>query len=54
MCAGILDFLTSDCREAAFLRSMFVFKIVPMLNPDGVIYGNNRCRGHTFFFPVNP
>jgi cytosolic carboxypeptidase protein 2/3 len=42
MMRGMLDFLTGESREAAFLRSVFVFKAVPMLNPDGVIYGNNR------------
>ncbi|CAH1237446.1 unnamed protein product [Diabrotica balteata] len=40
---GILDFLTSDCGTAKELRDKFIFKIVPMLNPDGVIVGNNRC-----------
>lgn len=25
------------------LRDTFIFKIVPMLNPDGVIVGNYRC-----------
>ncbi|KAF1789393.1 Peptidase M14, carboxypeptidase A [Phytophthora cactorum] len=29
--------------EARFLRHHFVFKVVPMLNPDGVIHGNYRC-----------
>lgn len=42
MMHGILDFLTSESEQAALLRSIFVFKIVPMLNPDGVIFGNNR------------
>ncbi|KAK7241490.1 cytosolic carboxypeptidase protein [Aureococcus anophagefferens] len=39
---GILDFLTSDDARAVALRGT-VFKICPMLNPDGVIQGNYRC-----------
>ncbi|XP_060530939.1 cytosolic carboxypeptidase 2-like isoform X3 [Cylas formicarius] len=40
---GILDFLTGDTDAAKMLRDKFIFKIIPMLNPDGVIVGNNRC-----------
>lgn len=40
---GIIDMMLSDDRDARILRDTFVFKIVPMLNPDGVIVGNYRC-----------
>jgi len=43
MLKGMLDFLTSDCKQAVVLRNAFVIFVVPILNPDGVIYGNNRC-----------
>ncbi|UJR35501.1 hypothetical protein I4U23_028255 [Adineta vaga] len=36
MMKGLLDFLL-------LLRDNFIFKIIPMLNPDGVIVGNYRC-----------
>ena len=40
---GVLEFLVSDEEQAELLRNTFVFKIIPMLNPDGVIVGNYRC-----------
>lgn len=43
MMKGVIDFLVSQLEEAKFLRETFVFKIIPMLNPDGVINGNYRC-----------
>ncbi|KAK2964823.1 putative Cytosolic carboxypeptidase Nna1 [Blattamonas nauphoetae] len=41
---GMLDFLTGSSIEAHLLRENFVFKVVPMLNPDGVILGNHRTN----------
>ena len=43
MLQGAVDYLVSPCRNAVALRRNFVFKIVPMLNPDGVCAGNYRC-----------
>lgn len=43
MLHGTLDFLLGSSDLAVDFRKNFVFKIVPMLNPDGVIYGNYRC-----------
>ncbi|XP_053283441.1 cytosolic carboxypeptidase 4 [Pleuronectes platessa] len=40
---GTLEFLCSSDLVAQCLREAFVFKIMPMLNPDGVINGTNRC-----------
>ncbi len=40
---GIIRFLTSQHKDAKILRQNYIFKLVPMLNPDGVIYGNYRC-----------
>lgn len=43
MMEGVLDFLTGPSPEAEQIRKMFTFKIIPMLNPDGVVVGNSRC-----------
>jgi len=41
---GVIDYLTSDHLRADALRREFVFKLVPMLNPDGCIIGNHRTN----------
>jgi len=41
---GFLDFiLDRENENSNLLRDYFVFKMVPMLNPDGVAMGNYRC-----------
>jgi len=39
---GLLRFLTSAKAESEDIRQRFVFKICPMLNPDGVAKGGTR------------
>jgi murein tripeptide amidase MpaA len=39
---GIIEFVLSNEKEARILRDNYVFKIIPILNPDGVIVGNYR------------
>jgi len=47
--SGFMDFLISNHPVAKTLREHIVFKVVPMLNPDGVFLGNYRSvgQGHT-------
>jgi murein tripeptide amidase MpaA len=42
MVQGFIEFILSDDPIADALRNKYVFKVIPMLNPDGVIYGNYR------------
>ena len=45
---GLLNLLCADTPAAKHLRDNVVFKVIPMLNPDGVVEGNYRCNltGH--------
>jgi cytosolic carboxypeptidase protein 2/3 len=44
MMRGAIEFLTDpNSGEAKMLRDKYVIKLVPMVNPDGVINGNYRC-----------
>lgn len=42
MMKGAIDYLTGPSLDARILRDNFVFKVVPMLNPDGVIVVSMR------------
>ena len=39
---GLIDFLVSKHRVAVQLREKLIFKIFPMMNPDGVFLGNYK------------
>lgn len=39
----LINQLISNSPEATYLRDKFIFRIIPMVNVDGVIYGNFRC-----------
>lgn len=42
---GLIDFLVNlNNPISKYLRDKFIFKIIPMLNIDGVIYGNYRLN----------
>lgn len=49
MSAGLIDFLVSSHPVALALRENIVFKVLPMLNPDGVFLGNYR---YTLFINI--
>jgi murein tripeptide amidase MpaA len=41
---GVIKQLLNSCSESGeYLRKYFTFAIFPMINVDGVIYGNFRC-----------
>ncbi|RMZ93773.1 Cytosolic carboxypeptidase 6 [Brachionus plicatilis] len=42
VCQGLIEFLVSPHPIAKVLREHIIFKIIPMLNPDGVYLGNYR------------
>lgn len=42
VCQGLVELLVSSHPVATTLRQNVTFKIIPMLNPDGVFLGNYR------------
>lgn len=42
VCQGLLELLISSSSIASTLRENVTFKVIPMLNPDGVFLGNYR------------
>lgn len=44
VCQGLMELLISSHPIAVTLRQHVIFKIIPMLNPDGVYLGNYRSN----------
>jgi murein tripeptide amidase MpaA len=41
---GFIDQMLKRSRETDYLRKNFVVKVIPMINPDGVVIGNYRSN----------
>jgi murein tripeptide amidase MpaA len=52
MVEGLIRWLLSEDDAASSIRKHFIVKIIPMLNPDGVIHGNSRYDYHSRFLGV--
>ena len=44
MIEGIINFLFGESVRAEELLKRYIFKIVPMVNVDGVVHGNTRAE----------
>ena len=44
MMEGVITFLLGGSTIAEELLQRFIFKIVPMVNVDGVVHGNTRAE----------
>lgn len=42
MCRGLLKYLTSGSPKLKEFLERNIVKVVPMINPDGVLFGNFR------------
>ena len=54
---GIVDFLMSKTDQASILLEKYVFKFIPLINPDGVARGYYRLDTHNHNlnrFYINP
>lgn len=44
VCEGLVDRLFYRIKEMDFLLKNFVIYVIPMVNPDGVVFGHYRCN----------
>jgi len=44
--SGLVDFLLSDDKDAALARRSVIYKVIPMMNPDGIFHGMTRLNGN--------
>lgn len=44
--SGLINFLLSDDENAAIARKTTIYKIIPMMNPDGIFHGITRFNAN--------
>lgn len=44
VCEGLINFLLLKTEVSNLLREHFIFKVIPVMNPDGVVFGNYRTN----------
>jgi len=42
MCRGLMRWLAYDSIQSKDFLEKYIVKIIPMINPDGVVFGNFR------------